>query len=682
MILEQPAVTFDELLEGQSAGVLVEINPNLGGAASIDIRGQGSLTPLNSSGAGTSTQPLIIVDGIILSEEITLEGNELFDGRGGFSEDILNPLARVGVFDIKSINIFKDASAVGIYGADGANGVIIITTKSGKSGKPTFDVAVQSGLTTAFNRTEFLNGEQYQKVINAYYTNNGELQNVTEWNGVDTNWFDLLNRNGSFQRYRVSGSGGIGSLRIRSSAVYQKTNEAQKENSYDKLNTSLSLDYGIGKLDARLTLAPSWVVKNTPNTLYAYSLPPNIPLFDENGDYTSIQFYGNPVAVSKQNKAESRTSALLTSLKLNYALHKNLMLSTLFGIDASNKVQDNFFSGLNDTGIFNDGDLGRRIVRNRDTRKWNWNSTLQFSPTKKGLHSIDALAGIELRSESVLFDYTRGKGFVNFETPQPIVLAEDQDYQSDISKATARSVFAQTNYDYDNRYYTSVNFRVDQSSVFGDNNDVALNGSLGMGWNISNESFMNSNTFVDFLRLRMSYGRTGNSRIGTYSSVALYDLFNLEDSIRTYATISTNNAPNPNLGWEVNKKFNIGVDFNFLGRFKITAEFFNDDIEDQIVSRNVLPESGYFLARINGSNMYNRGVEISLSSSVVDTKIFSWQSTINFTKIRNQVTSLTGFESDFSPASNARAQQVGYPTSGSLGVSICRNRPCYRTRAF
>jgi TonB-dependent SusC/RagA subfamily outer membrane receptor len=154
--VEQAVVSFDELLEGQIAGVSLETNPQLGGAVKIDIRGQGSITPLN--GVGTSTQPLIIIDGIILSEETGLDGNNFFDvGEGNLSENILNPLAKIGIDDIERFNILKDAAAVGLYGADAANGVIIITTKKGKKGALRFTASSQMGVTSAFNGLKYLN---------------------------------------------------------------------------------------------------------------------------------------------------------------------------------------------------------------------------------------------------------------------------------------------------------------------------------------------------------------------------------------------------------------------------------------------------------------------------------------------------------------------------------------------
>ncbi|MCG8386977.1 MAG: SusC/RagA family TonB-linked outer membrane protein [Cytophagales bacterium] len=684
--IEQPAVTFDELLEGQAAGVLVEVNPVLGGAASIDIRGQGSLTPLSANSLGTSTQPLIIIDGIILSEETGLEGNPFFDlGTGNLSEDILNPLAKVGVQDIESFSILKDAAAVGLYGADAANGVIIITTKQGKGGPIRFNASVQAGINTAFNRYESLSGEQYQQVLNEYYTNSGELNNVRDWNGVDTDWFNLLNRNGSFSRYNLSASGSVKNLRVRAGLGYQKTNEAQQENTFEKLNSSLKLNYGKGNFDVELFVAPSLVIKNSPNTLYAYAMRPTIPLYDNDGNYTFVETYGNPVAVSQQNKAEAKTMAVLSSLKLNYVISNSLSVSTLFGLDASYKDEDRFFSGLNGTGNFSDGTQGRRLVRDRDTRKWNWNGTLTYTPTLNGHHSFDALAGLELRGERVDFSYANGRGFDDFATPQPISLAEVQDEQSDHSTATARSFFAQANYDYGKRYFLLANFRVDQSSVFGGDNNTAINGGLGASWNISNERFLKSSNFVDFLSLRASYGRTGNSRIGTYAAVGLYDIGNTDFGYQSgsqNAGLNTSSPPNPNLGWEVNKKFNVGVDFHFLDKFQVTTEFFRDNIEDQIVTRDVIAESGYSTAKINGASMYNQGIEFSGRTNWFANEHFSWSSSFNFTRIENKVTSLSGLESDFSQASRARAQRVDFPTSTLWGFQFAGIDPATGRELF
>jgi len=682
--VEQPVVSFDELLEGQVAGVFIETNPRLGEAVKINIRGQGSITPLNNQVVGTSTQPLIIIDGIILSEETGLDGNNFFDvGTGNLSENILNPLAKIGVDDIESFSILKDAAAVGLYGADAANGVIIITTKKGKKGDLQFNASSQIGITKAFNGLKFLNGEQYRSILNEYNRNSGNLQAVQPWNGINTNWFDLLNTDGIFNRVNFSASGGKKDFTYRLSLGYQKTKEAQINNSYQKLNSSFSLGYRKNNFNASLVFSPSLTLKKDPNKLYSFALQPDIAPFTETGDFTPFATFGNPLAVAEQNRSDAKTFAFLTSLKADYSFSERLKISTLFGLDFSNKDEDRFFSGLNGSGDFGtDIDApngivkGRRVLRDRDTQRWNWNSNIAYNTTFGKNHNFDGILGVELRQEKVNFTYSRGDGFQDFINPQPIETAFEQDFRNDSSENTGRSLFSQFNYNFNKKYFFLINLRLDQSSAFGNDKNTAFNGGIGASWNISKEDFLIDNKFVDFLRLRISYGTTGNSRIGSYRALGLYtrnyDAGFQDEAIGyndfNYANLSS--APNPNLTWETNKKFNVGIDLNFLNRFQFTTDFFKDEIIDQIVSRNVIVESGFTSAEINGAAMINQGIEFALNAEIIKNKNFSWSTNFNFTTIKNEVTSLVGLGSDFSTAENARAQTVGFSTSTLWGFDF------------
>lgn len=688
LIAEQPVITFDELLEGQLAGVYIETNNRLGEETTINIRGQGSLTPLGTNVVGSSTQPLIIVDGIILAEEVGIDGSAFFDvGDGNFSENILNPLAKIGVQDIESFDVLKDAAAVGLYGADAANGVIIITTKSGKRGKLRFNAQLQSGISSPFNQFKFLSGEQYQNVLNIYNTNSGNLNAVQPWNGLDTDWFSLLNRAGTFNKYTLGVSGGTEHWSYRANATYQKNAEAQVNNDFTKLNTTLALDYKKEKLTVSLRFSPSLSEKNDPNTLYAFAVAPTISVFDDDGNYTPFETYGNPVAVANQNLKESKTFGILNSLSLNYQILDDLKFTTLFGLDYSEKEEDNLFSGLNSSGQFNDGTLGRRIQRERNTKRWNWSANLFYNTTFKNNHYFDALLGIETRQENVDLSYAIGKGFDILDTPQPINTAESQNYQSDSSENTGRSVFTQLNYDFKKKYFLLANFRVDQSSAFGADNDTALNGGLGASWVINNEGFFSksSKNPIDFLRLRVSYGSTGNSRIGSYRALGLYTVDNDLDDFDGYNGndyANPSSAPNPNLGWERNNKFNLGVDVNAFNIIKITLEVFRDDIKDIIVSRSAIPESGFTNVQINGAEMYNQGIEFSLQANWLKTRDFKWNTNFNISKIENEVTYLKGLGSNTSISETARAQRVGYSTStiwgyDYLGIDPATGRELY-----
>lgn len=681
VIKEQPVVSFDELLEGQVAGLNIEVNPELGEAVAIDIRGQGTLTQLSNNVVGTSTQPLIIIDGIIMSEETGIDGSNFFDvDTNILSENLLNPLAKISVQDIESINVLKDASAVGLYGADGANGVIIITTKSGKKGPLKFNASVQGGISTSFNEFKYLSGEQYQFVVNQFAINSGNPQNVQPWNGVNTNWYDLLNGVGTFHRYNAGVSGGSGNWRYRTNLGYQINNEAQIKNDYKKLNGYVGIDYQNDKWHASLRLSPSLVTKNNPNTLYSFALPPTLAPYQANGDYTPFATYGNPLAVANQNRAKAETFSLLNSLKVDYFITENLKASTLFGMNFSYKDEDKYFSGLNGSGQFNDGDFGRRILRTRDTKRWNWNASLFYEIAFNEKNYFDAIVGLEVRSEKSQQTFKRGDGFVNFQTPQPVEIASDQDYRADSTENNGVSVFSQLNYNFDKRYFVLANFRMDKSSAFGGDNDTALNGGLGFSWNISNEDFFEDITAIDFLRFRTSYGSTGNSRIGSYRALGLYTGLNNGYNGFPYANISS--LPNPNLGWEKNFKFNVGLDVDFLQRYKFVAEFFRDDIKDMITSRSVVSETGLTSLQINGAEMYNQGIELSLRANWFQNDEFSWSTSANFTKIKNKVTALRGLGSQYSSAERARAQRVGYATSAIWGFEFLGIDPATGTELY
>jgi TonB-linked SusC/RagA family outer membrane protein len=680
---EQPATSVDELLQGQVAGVLIELNPQLGQAARIDIRGQGSLTPLNGQLVGTSTQPLIIVDGVILGEELGIDGSNFFDaGTGALSENFLNPLARVGIQDIEDVTVLKDAAAVGIYGANGANGVILITTKKGNKGKTVLTSSVQSGVSLAFDRLKYMSGEQYSTLHNIYNTNNGDLNNVRPWNGVNTDWFELLNQTGTFLRLSAGANGGTEKFRFRGSVTYQNRQESQVANDFNQLNAGFNADYITKKLQIGMRLTPSYITKNNPNTLFNFAVDPTIPVRDDNGVFTPFASFGNPVAVSQQNRAFAETYAVLGSLNLNYQFNDKVRFSALYGADFANKTEDRFQSGLNGSGQFNGGDLGRRLVRGRDSYNWNFNSSVSYSNTWKEKHSLDAIVGLETRGEKSLLNYVSARNFAILSSPQPVEDAEFTLRENDSFENYGRSGFSQISYDFKKKYFLLANFRADQSSAFGDDNNLALNGGLGASWVLSKEAFLSGNRSIDFLRLRLSYGSTGNSRIGSYRALGLYNVNNIGyNGVPRFANLAAD-APNPNLGWEKNNKFNLGVDMNLFSKLKITLEVFRDYINDVIVSRNVLPETGYDNVQINGASMTNSGIEFSLQADWINTGNFSWNTNFNIATLDNVVTDLIDVAANFSAAQVARSQQIGFATSAiwgfeSLGIDPATGRELF-----
>ncbi|NWL01482.1 SusC/RagA family TonB-linked outer membrane protein [Flavobacterium collinsii] len=691
--VQQASESIDKMLEGQIAGVLIENTSGVGGPVKINIRGQGTLTPINGNITGTSTQPLIIVDGIIMSEETFIDSS-FFNGRTSFSESLSNPLAQIAPENIESFTVLKDAAAVGIYGADGANGVILITTKKGKVGKTKFGFSNQLGVSSAINQIKYLNGEQYTEMRNAYLKGTSSTALIS-YNGVNTDWFDLLNTNGIYNKYNFNVSGADSKFSYRTNISYLDIDEPQLGNKTKQLNAGINLGYKLSKLDVNLFLNPSYIQKTAPNIYYSFAYLPTLSPYNKDGSYTLTGLTGvtggNPLAAIAQNKNETDTYGILGSLNLNYKLNDVFKFSTLFGIDFKDKEQDRYFSGENESGrtsgsFILDGitynNWGRRAINNRKTTKWNWQGQILFNKEINKNNGIDGVLGFELAEEKGKFNYMAGTGFINPNVINPVsnALQDDnpetltiderrtkQTYEYEISNASRVSLFSQVNYNYKKKYFFLGNFRRDQSSVFGDDTNVALNSGAGLAWIISNENYLKSNSWIDFLKLKVSYGSTGNSRIGSYRSKGLYTFAQNGYNGGNYANPSA--APNGHLSWEKNKKFNAGVDFNVFNVVEMTLEYYYDDLSDLIVSREIPAENGYTSVELNAADMYNKGFEFTTKFKWFQKGKFKWSTSFNIATLKNKITDLKGLGDEYSVANLAIAQKIGHSTSTIWGVN-------------
>ncbi|MDN3674584.1 SusC/RagA family TonB-linked outer membrane protein [Flavobacterium branchiarum] len=692
--IEQASESIDKMVAGQIAGVLIENTTGVGGPVKINIRGQGSLTSLTNSRTGTSTQPLIIVDGLVMSEEIGID-DSFFDGNGDSSENFSNPLMKIAPENIETFTVLKDAAAVGIYGADGANGVILITTKKGKKGKTQFGFSNQSGISSAMNQIKYLNGEQYNEIRNEFQKSKvPDFINVP-YNGVNTNWFDLLNNAGYFNKYNFNVSGATSKFSYRTNISYLKIDEPQMGNKSKQLNMGINLGYRSGKWNINLMLNPSYIQKDAPNIFYNFAYLPTISPYNADGTYSKIGLTGisggNPLAAIAQNKNETQTYGILGSINLGYQIAKGLKFSSLFGLDYTEKEQDRYFSGENESGQFNSSFIlnkinypgwGRRLINQRNSTKWNWQGQLLFDKQLNENHSIDGLVGMELSEDKTNFDYASGVGFVNPnqihavseairddnpDTPTIDETKSNQNYKHEISYNSKVSAFAQINYNYKKRYYFLANFRRDQSSVFGNDSDVANNGGAGFSWITSNEKFLKSSSWIDLLKFKVSYGTTGNSRIGSYRSKGLYKIG--QNGYNGGPEATTNTSPNENLGWEKNTKFNIGFDFNVFNRVEFLLEYYYDNLSNLITTRDIPTETGYTSAQLNASSMYNKGFEFTTRIKWIKSDRFKWTTSFNISTVKNKVTELKGLGSEYSVATLALAQKLGYSTTTLWGIN-------------
>ena len=691
--IQQASESIDKMIEGQIAGVLVENTSGIGGPVKINIRGQGTLKSLNGNLLGTSTQPLIIIDGVIMNEETGID-NQFFNASGGTAENLSNPLAAISPDHIENLTVLKDAAAVGIYGADGANGVILITTKKGRKGKAKFGFSNQLGVSTAINQIQYLNGAQYTDVRNAYLKSTTSGYVPVPYNGVDTNWFDLLNKTGIYNKYNFNVSGGTSNFSYRTNLTYLDIDEPQYGNKTKQLNGGINLGYKHSKWDVNLSLNPSYIKKDAPNIYYDFAYLPTLSPYNQDGTYSNTGLIGvtggNPLAAIAQNKNETEAYAILGSLNVGYELNQNIRFATLFGIDYKDKVQDRYFSGENESGQNNGSfildeisypNYGRRLFNKRNTTKWNWQGQMLFDKKINKNSSFDGVAGFELSEERTDFEYESASGFVNPNVINTIANAlQDDDltttvdetyakqiFQSDINYNSRVSLFSQINYNYKKKYYVLANFRRDESSVFGDDTNVAYNSGAGLAWIISNEDFLQSNSWIDFLKVKASYGSTGNSRIGSYRAKGLYG--NLQNGYNGLPYATPSDAPNGNLSWERNIKFNAGFDFNVFRTIELSLEYYHDDLNDLITARDIPLENGYNTIQLNASSMYNRGFELSARIKWFQEGKFKWTSAFNISTVDSKVTDLAGLGSDYSVSSLALAQKIGYSTTTIWGVN-------------
>lgn len=691
--VEQASESIDKMISGQIAGVLVENTTGVGGPVKINIRGQGTLPSLTGAITGTSSQPLIIIDGVVMSEEYAIDSS-LFDGSGDSAENLANPLMKIAPENIETISVLKDAAAVGIYGADGANGVILITTKKGKKGSAKFSFSNQLGISSAINRIKYLNGEQYTELRNEFMKNTTSGYVPVAYNGVNTDWFELLNRAGIYNKYNFNVSGATSKFSYRTNVSYLKIDEPQVGNSTKQLNAGINLGFNSVKWSANLMLNPSFVEKDAPNIFYGFAyLPTNAP-YNADGSYADLgvsgQTRGNPLAAIAQNKNETRTYGILGSFNLSYELSKSIKFATLFGMDYTDKDQDRYFSAANESGQFNgtftlDNILypswGRRLINQRNSTKWNWQGQALFNKQLNENHAVDGVIGFELTEDKTDFNYKSGVGFVNPTrinnvtdairddnpaTPNINESTSGQTYRNEISYNSRVSVLSQVNYNYKKRYYALANFRRDQSSVFGDDTDVAYNGGAGISWITSNEDFLASTTWIDFLKFKTSFGTTGNSRIGSYRSKGLYNVSN--NNYNGSIGAVTGDAPNGDLSWEKNTKFNAGFDFNIFNRIELTLEYYYDNKSDLIATRDIPTETGYNSIQLNAANMYNKGFELTTRIKWIKSNAFKWTTAFNISTVDNKVTALKSLGSDYSQANLALAQKVGYSTTTIWGV--------------
>lgn len=624
-----PSVGIDQAMQGRATGVqITSLNGEPGAGVRIRIRGGTSIN--------ASSDPLYVVD--------------------GFAGGIAPPPE-----DIASIEILKDASATAIYGSRGANGVILITTKSGKKGETVFEFNSSYSFEKIEKKLDLLNATEFAEFYNEVIANSGSsnipFPNPASY-GVGTDWQDVIYRNGNLQNYQLSASGGKENIKYYTSINYYNQEGIVINSDYKRfsgltnleINTKKNLKFGT-RMFFRRSVESGIKTQEKANSTGVISAilntEPTLGIYEEDGSY-AISKIGdakdNPYAVVKEYVDEPTNDLFQGSGYGEWTITDGLVFKSTFGVNIRNYRTGNYIPTTLTAGENVGGDAD--ISSNKITSILNENY-LSYNKTINDIHKLNLMAGYSYQSYRNESWIASNRGFIT-DTYLYWNLDGGTDYQnanSNLTEWEMLSYYGRANYNFNDKYLLTFTGRYDGSSRFGLNNKWAFFPSGAFAWNISQEPFLQSVEDISHLKLRVSYGITGNTDIGIYKSLANFSSTSAIHNDTPVNAVIPSTVANNNLSWESTKQTDIGLDFGlWKERVIITADYYSM-ITDDLLYELPLPEySGYTTSLRNIGSVENNGFELGLSTVNVQNESFNWTSDFNISSNRNKVSSLPGGE--------------------------------------
>lgn len=599
---------ISSLLQGKVAGLVVSTaSGDPTSESSILIRGAGTI----SAGSG----PLIVVDGNI----------------GGS----YNPS------DVESVTVLKDAAATGLYGSRAGNGVLIITTKSGKAGKTKIEFRSTAGFNKASTGNfKLMNSPQLFDYLSLFSTPDPAMLNA------NTNWWDETFRTSMTQNYTLSASGGSEKTQFYLSGNYYKEEGTLKANDKTGYNFRANITHKVNQKLKVAALLNSIYVRDNYNPeggLYqAYTYLPFDSAYDEKGlprDSRYVNWYGrdqsNYLYSMQYDFSNAHSLTLNGDLNIDYQITKNLSFGTYNRVTFLNYASKSFYDKRSQGGATNGGELYNTNSEQREVLSSN---RLRFDKSIN-LHNFSALAVAEANQYYYEVLSTAVKGLPPGRPFASTATAVITVPTGGVNEYSFHKYLGQVDYNYDNKYFAVASIVRDRSSRFGNNNSAASFYQLGASWIASNEAFLKLNKTISFLKLRTSYGTTGNAEIGDYASLGLYSL-STSSSYAGLPGAAPSQKSNPDLTWEKQKSINLGVDIGFFNRINLTVDVYQKTANDLLYRKPLPATSGYSFVFENIGSVRNRGLEFSLTTQNIKKKDFTWETNLNMAFNRNKVLSL------------------------------------------
>ena len=654
-IENMPTQSFDKALQGRLGGVQVTSSGGQpGGGIQVSIRGSISVN-------GTA-QPLYIIDGVQMAPD------------NSSTVTTQNVFASINQDDIESIQVLKDAATASIYGSQAANGVVIITTKKGKAGRTVVKANIQQGWSTNPNPYDILGGPDYYRLYAQAYANqyltargnpeagvrafNQSIYGTPESPDINSipnvSWYDEVFRTANLNQYNLSFSGGNDKTAFFLSGGYNRTEGTNIGSDFNRGSLRANVSHSVNdhfSVESNISLSGTRSRGPTSgNGFYVNSpfsgtllVPTLNPIYNEDGSWNNdlINGYGyNILQLIDEQLRTTNTYSTVSNIALNYDIIPGLRIKAYAGIDFADTRNYTYspssipqFEAQGGTGSEN---YNRRI-------NWNTALTASFNKTFDDVHTLSALGGFEYRDYSQSRLSASAQGFANPALQLISQAAINTDYGSTFTGYKLASLIGSVNYDYAGKYLITGNVRYDGSSRFGADNKFGLFGGVSVGWRIGEEQFMDAATFLDELKIRASYGVTGDqSGIRDFASMGLFESPGAEASYNGSPTLRPWQIASPALGWESVSSVNLGLDFGFFNnRIFGTFDIYSNQRTNMLLNRQLPQDSGYGSVTVNAGKAQMQGIDLEIGVVPFRTAGgFKWTSSFNIAFVRSKLLAL------------------------------------------